>query len=560
MNRIERALRALRKAVRESPAAELRELRAEVESRGDELERGREALLAIYDREPWRRSRLWELRAGPEYQPAFTEDEPLVSVVIPTYDNYRLLEERSIPSVLAQTYQNFEVVVVGDDAPPEARAVLESFGDSRISFHNRTYRGPYPEDPRERWLVAGVPPYNEAARRARGAWIAPLDDDDAFRPHHLQRLLEAAQENQWELAYGQVEIHRPDGGNERLGRFPPEHGHASLQMAIYHAGLVPIFELELIDALFNIPSDWGLFRRMLRAGVRMGMLDAVVVDGYPSALWMRREGASAPEPAAASQPEWEYVPEGWERARDPDQACARGWDVEAVAETYAANWPAFLSAGEGPGPLGISYEVPRGAEVGNTSLVDQNTVLCFGLALARAAWGRERVSVLDWGGALGHYRILAGKLLPEVELDYHVRELPAVVRQGRRLAGDVTFHDTDECLGRSYDLVVLSSSLQYAEDWRRQLSRLAEAAGRKLLITRVGVVESHESFVVIQRAQAYGYETEYLSWVFHRGELAAAAREAGLELEREFLIHDPFEIHGAPETVHHRGFLYGTPE
>jgi putative methyltransferase (TIGR04325 family) len=529
-------------------------------SRGEELARGREALLALSDREPWRRARLWELRAGPDYEPAFTDDEPLVSVVIPTYDNHRLLGERSIPSVLAQTYQNFEVVVVGDAAPPEARAVVEGFGDPRISFHNRPYRGPYPEDPHARWLVAGVPPYNEAARRARGRWIAPLDDDDAFRPDHLQRLLDAARENRWELAYGQVEIHRPDGSSDRVGRFPPAHGQAALQMAIYHAGLVPIFELELIDAVFDIPCDWGLFRRMLRAGVGMGMIDEVVVDGYPSALWMRREGASAPEPAVAARPEWEYVPEGWDRARDPDEACARGWDVEAVAETYAANWPAFLSAGEGTAPLGIGYEVRTGTEVGNASLVDQNTVLCFGLALARAAWGREKVSVLDWGGALGHYRVLAGKLLPDVELDYHVRELPAVVRQGRRLPGDVTFHDTDECLERTYDLVVLSSSLQYAEDWRRQLGRLAGVARRKLLITRVSVVASHESFVVIQRVQAYGYETEFLGWVFNRSELAAAAGEAGIELEREFLIHDPFEIHGAPETVHHRGFLYGIPE
>jgi putative methyltransferase (TIGR04325 family) len=549
MKPTERVLKAVSRAIRGSPAAE-------DASRGDELTRAREALLAISDREPWRRSRLWELRACPDYEPAFTEAEPLVSVVIPTYDNHHLLEERSIPSILAQTYQNFEVVVVGDAAPAEARAAVEKFRDPRISFHNRPYRGPYPEDPRARWLVAGVPPYNDAARVARGAWIAPLDDDDAFRPDHLQRLLQAAQENRWELAYGELEMHRPDGSSQRLGRCPPEEGHAVLQMAIYHAGLVPIFELELSDALFGMPSDWGLFRRMLRAGVRMGMIDGVVVDGYPSALWMGREGALAPEPAAAEPPEWEYVPEGWDRARDPGQASARGWDVEAVADTYATNWGAFLSATEGPSPLGICYEVPRGADVGNGSLVDHNTVLSFGLALTRAAWGRERVSVLDWGGALGHYRVLAASLLPEVEMDYHVRELPAVVQRGRQLNRDVTFHDTDECLGRSYDLVVLSSSLQYAEDWRRQLNRVADVAERALLVTRVGVVAWHESFVVIQRAQAYGYETEYLGWVFNRAELDAAAHEAGLELEREFLIHDPFEIAGAPETVQHRGFLY----
>ena len=52
----------------------------------------------------------------------FTERDPLVTVCIPTYPNYVQLLERSIPSVLAQDYQNIEVVVVGDAAPPETAA------------------------------------------------------------------------------------------------------------------------------------------------------------------------------------------------------------------------------------------------------------------------------------------------------------------------------------------------------------------------------------------------------------------------------------------------------
>ncbi len=87
-------------------------------------------------------------------------------MVIPTYDNHQLLRERAIPSVLAQTHQNFEIVVVGDAAPDEARRTVEGFDDPRITFVNLGYRGPYPADPETRWLVAGVPPYNEAVRRA----------------------------------------------------------------------------------------------------------------------------------------------------------------------------------------------------------------------------------------------------------------------------------------------------------------------------------------------------------------------------------------------------------
>src|SRR5204863_9260495 len=112
----------------------------------------------------WHRERLRELRADPSYELPYAEPEPLVSVAIPTYDNHRLLRERSIPSVLAQTYQNFEIVVVGDAAPEEAREAAESFGDPRKRFSNLPYRGPYPQDPEERWKVAGVPPYNEGVR------------------------------------------------------------------------------------------------------------------------------------------------------------------------------------------------------------------------------------------------------------------------------------------------------------------------------------------------------------------------------------------------------------
>ncbi len=542
---------------------QLGELRAAVESMAPAgSDRMREMLLAIADREPLQRHRLWQVRAEPDYQLAFTEPEPLVTVVIPTYDNYRLLGERSIPSVLAQTYQNFEVVVVGDAAPHEAQSVVEGIGDHRVRFHNRTYRGPYPDDPRARWLVAGVPPFNEAVRMATGRWIAPLDDDDAFHPEHLEVLVGLAQRDRLELAYAKAETHWPDGHREEVGRFPPAHGHMALQMAIYHAGLASLFELELTDAAFDIPSDWGLFRRMLRAGVRAGMDDRVLVDGYPSALWMQREGASAaprrtPDPTTSEPlPEWQYVPEGWKRADDPEELCAQGWDVEAVAEAYAANWSAFLSAIEGPGPLGVGYEKPSGAPIETTSLIDQNMILCFTAALTRAAWGRERITVLDWGGALGHYHALARKLLPEVELDYHVRELPAAVRQGRRLNPDVTFHDTDACLQGNYDFVLLSGSLQYERAWQERLKGLAQATRGKLFLSRLPVASADASFVVIQRAQAYGYATEYLGWVFSRDELSETAEGAGLELEREFLLHDPFEIRDSPEVVHHRGFLY----
>jgi hypothetical protein len=281
-------------------AAELAELRAAVQRLEGELagqgarlqqELARVAGLIqlVYDEEPARRRQLRQLRASEAYELAFSDPEPLVSIPIPTYDAYELLGERALPSVLAQTYRNIEVIVVGEASPPETEQVVAAFADPRISYVRLNRRGPYPDDPSQAWMSAGTVPFNEAVARARGHWIAPLDDDYAFTPDHVERLLAAARAGRYELCFGRIRQRHPDGSSRELGVFPPEFSQFGVQASIYHAGL-RFFELELADALFGLPNDWGLCRRMLRAGVRVGMVDATVVDYYPSMLWKPSPG------------------------------------------------------------------------------------------------------------------------------------------------------------------------------------------------------------------------------------------------------------------------------
>jgi putative methyltransferase (TIGR04325 family) len=274
----------------------------------------------------------------------------------------------------------------------------------------------------------------------------------------------------------------------------------------------------------------------------------------PAPVWSvlkRLRGREEPPPAPPpAPPEWEYVPEGWERA-------AGGWDVEAIASAYRTKWPAFLAAVGGTGPLGVNHEVPAGTPVPRDDVSMQQAVLAFGYALALAEGGRGRVSLLDWGGGPGHYAVLARALVPGVEVDYHSRDLPALTALGRELLPGDSFHDDDECLDREYDLVLSSSSLQYAPDWRAALRRLAGATGRYALVTRLPVARTAPSFVVLQRAHAYGYDTEYLGWAINVDELLETAQEAGLELVRELLVPAWFTAEGAPETpTGHAGFLF----
>lgn len=268
--RLEAAVEELQRSVAE--------LRAEL---AEESMRLRNILQLVYDREPEMRERVHALRAKPEYDRAYTDPEPLVSVIIPTWDRYHLLVERALPSVFAQTYPNLEVVIVGDHAPPEAEAAIRALDDPRIHYANLERWGPYPEDLIDRWHVAGVPPRNQAVRLARGAWIAPLDDDDVFVPDHVERLLALARTERAEVAYGKLHCLMNDGSSFDIGEFPPRRTQFGWQGAVFHAGL-RFFEMELANWLFHSPSDWSLCRRMLRAGVRFAMVDDVVVDHYES--------------------------------------------------------------------------------------------------------------------------------------------------------------------------------------------------------------------------------------------------------------------------------------
>ncbi len=239
-------------------------------------------LEVLRDAEPATRRLLWAAREQPSYEAAFTEPEPLVTVPIATYTNLNLLLERALPSVFAQTYERLEIVIVGDGASPEVERALRRVGDSRVRYTNLPYRGPYPEDPHLRWLVAGGPPINEAWRLATGRWLAKIDDDDAWTTNHVELLLKAARDQRWEFCYGRLRMHNPNGTNQIIGEFPPYRpGTLGWSASIMHAHL-RFFTDELSDALFESVGDWARVNRMMRVGVRMGMIPDVVYDYYPN--------------------------------------------------------------------------------------------------------------------------------------------------------------------------------------------------------------------------------------------------------------------------------------
>ena len=107
-----------------------------------------------------------------------TAPDPTVSVVLPTYDRGDVLG-RAIESVLAQTYREFELLVVDDGSTDDTAAVVGSFDDPRIT---------YVEHANNRGACAAR---NTGIRESTGEFVAFQDSDDEWHPEKLRRQMDA---------------------------------------------------------------------------------------------------------------------------------------------------------------------------------------------------------------------------------------------------------------------------------------------------------------------------------------------------------------------------------
>jgi glycosyltransferase involved in cell wall biosynthesis len=118
----------------------------------------------------------------PFTQPDTHEHRPLVSVVVPTYNRAHLLR-RAIKSVLAQTFSDFELIIVDDGSTDETNEAVEEFDDPRIRFIRQPVRG------------GANRARNRGIEASRGEWVAFLDSDDEWLPRRLEAQVKRLQQD-----------------------------------------------------------------------------------------------------------------------------------------------------------------------------------------------------------------------------------------------------------------------------------------------------------------------------------------------------------------------------
>lgn len=194
------------------------------------------------------------------------EKEPLVSVIIPTYKGSETLE-RAINSVLNQSYNNTEIIIVDDNDKNskqrrKTERLMRNFDQNNIIYINHEYN------------KNGAAARNTGIKNAKGKYIAFLDDDDEWLPQKVELQVNKLEKlnKEWGGIYSGF-IRKKNGeivskSNELIeGNFKKE----LLLMRFDIAGSSNLFlrrsvleELEGFDESFNRHQDWEILIRFFR--------------------------------------------------------------------------------------------------------------------------------------------------------------------------------------------------------------------------------------------------------------------------------------------------------
>ena len=112
----------------------------------------------------------------------------LVSIIMPSYNTGACIA-KSIQSVQAQTYSNWELIIIDDDSNDDTDAIVSGFLDNRIIYlKNEKNKG-------------AAFSRNRALREAKGRWIAFLDSDDVWFPEKLEKQIAFMEKNAYAFSY-----------------------------------------------------------------------------------------------------------------------------------------------------------------------------------------------------------------------------------------------------------------------------------------------------------------------------------------------------------------------
>lgn len=182
----------------------------------------------------------------------------IVSIITPSYKSERFISD-TIESVLAQTYQNWEMIIIDDVSPDNSNKIIEEYckKDSRIKLIKlEKNSGP---------AVAR----NRAIEEAKGRYIAFLDADDLWKPEKLEKQIRFMEEKNCALSYSAYETMTEEGQlQNKLINPPLKIAYKDLLKSNYIGCLTAIYDTGKVGKVFmpliSKRQDYGLWLKILR--------------------------------------------------------------------------------------------------------------------------------------------------------------------------------------------------------------------------------------------------------------------------------------------------------
>ncbi|HEY8747657.1 MAG TPA: glycosyltransferase family 2 protein [Tepidisphaeraceae bacterium] len=199
---------------------------------------------------------------------------PRVTAIIPTF-NWSSVLPFSIGSVLRQTFQDFELLVIGDGCTDDSEQVVNGIGDPRVRWMNLPANSGHQSEAN-----------NLGLRKARGDVIAYLGHDDLWLPHHLSVMV-AAIDGGADMSYGITAMIAPDGSApqaapDRLGEYVPglwipPTGVVHRRLPALEAGGWPLFHQVDCD------PELALWEQMHKRGNKVVFIARLTAVKFPGA-------------------------------------------------------------------------------------------------------------------------------------------------------------------------------------------------------------------------------------------------------------------------------------
>ena len=208
-----------------------------------------------------------------------------VSIIMPTYKRGTELVERAVLSVLSQTYEDIELILVDDNAAEELAAyrreiegmVAALSSDKIVYIQNENNLG-------------GAGSRNEGVKIAKGEYITFLDDDDMYLPQKIEKQLEFMVDNRLEMSFSKLNLYNEedklidvrehnveDFNNDNLLKY-----HLTKQITGTPTFMMKKYVFEKVGGFEIVPmgQEYYLMSKIILGGFKIGYFPECYIKAY----------------------------------------------------------------------------------------------------------------------------------------------------------------------------------------------------------------------------------------------------------------------------------------